>query len=179
MARLEEPQNRRENVRLEEPHILSLLSCIVSHKTWERMCGSKNHTFSLPCRVAYPTKCKRECAARRTAHSLCPAAYHFPQNERENVRLFEPHILSLPVAYHLPQYRSECAARRTAHSLCLVGYLFPQNVRGNVRLEEPHIFSAYPVLSSTKWQRECVVLRTAHSLCLLHTVSHKTVAERT
>ena len=60
-----------ENVRFFEPHV----PCPVSRETGckrQRMCGSSNHTFSLPfcgepCTRGY-TK-GRECAARRTADS--------------------------------------------------------------------------------------------------------------
>ena len=61
------PQNRTENVRFFEPHILCLYN--VSCKTGQRTCGSKNHTFSS-CRALSPIKQYRECVVQRTTHSL-------------------------------------------------------------------------------------------------------------
>jgi len=54
----------------------SLLSCTISHKTGQKMCGSKN--LALPaCRVPYPTKQEREHGVLRT--SLAPSvAYYLP-----------------------------------------------------------------------------------------------------
>ena len=112
------PNEQSSNVTFSASRIVHT----ISHKTGKRMCGSKNRTFSLPCRVACPTKCKRECVARRTTHSLChPVAYHFPQNARENVRFFELHILSLPVANPKvsEKRQGEHEVLRTLHSLFL------------------------------------------------------------
>ena len=104
----------RENVRFFEPHILSPVllglvrerkrECVVRRATHSpsyfvgdgtreagRMCGSKNHTFSL-------LFCGR-------------------WKERENVRFFELHILS-PIWWDMVRERQgERAVLRTTHSL--------------------------------------------------------------
>ena len=138
------PQMRRENVRFKKPHILfplCTLSHTVSYRTAQRMCGSKNHTFSAPC-IPFPVRQEREHAVQRTSRSLS-LVHSSPQNGRENVRFFEPHILCLlhPVSCETGQ--GTCSSKNRT-------------------------FPAPRALPSTKYYRECMVLRTTHSLPLAY-----------
>ena len=146
------PKTRRENVQLEEPHILSLshtfphktgernmqffklhislcLSHTVVYKTAQRMWGSLNLMFSS-CPALSPTNQERECMVVKTTYSH-PLTYALQQDRRENVHFFEPHILSF-------------------------SHLFSHKIgQRNVQFKEPHI-----------------------SLCFYHTVAYET-AQRT
>ena len=96
---------QRENVQLEEPHILSrILWEVVRDRVAQRMCGSSSHTFSLTfCGTSYPTR-QRECAVLRAAHSLPCFVGNDTRQDRENVRFFEPHILSPVLRFFEPRH---------------------------------------------------------------------------
>ena len=155
-------REQRECAARRTTHTRSL-SHAISHKTGEITCGSSSRTFSLPlayCLLQYrrenvwffephilsarsiqfPTREQRNCAARRTAHSLCLSrTIQFSMRQAENVRFLEPHVLCLS---------------------CTVPNRTPQRMR----FLEPHILSACRVSFPTRQQREYEVLRTSRFL---------------
>ena len=80
-----------ENVWFEEPCILYNILWKVVHEG-QGMCGSSNCMFPVPSRRKQDAR-GRECAVRRTTHSLSRSVGNCAQ-ETENVRFFEPHVLS-------------------------------------------------------------------------------------
>ena len=142
-------QETREIVWFLEPHILCL-SHTISHTTGERMCGSKNRTFSLPCRIPFHMRQHREREVLRTSCSL-PLAYHLPQHRRECVALRAARSSSSRILSPTTQ-EGECVALGAAHSLSLSRTISHNTGERNARFFEPHI-----------------------SLCLSHTVAYETI----